>query len=72
MATVLSSKIPAVLNISGLTGSFFQAFGAVYADLSAFLINHSNFMSGSTPALCFEGFSPLLLRPYVYCKAGLS
>ena len=73
VATVLSSKIPAVFNdISGLADSFFQAFGAPCTDRSAFLMNQSDFTSGSTPALCFEGFSPLLLRPCAYYKAVFS
>lgn len=70
---LVSCKTSAILNvISGLTTSFFQTFGSPYTDLSAVLINHTNFISGSTPALCFEGFSHLLLRPYVYYKADLS
>ena len=73
VVTVLSSKIPAVFNdISGLADSFFQAFGAPCTDRSAFLMNQSDFTRGSTPALCFEGFSPLLLRPCAYYKAVFS
>ena len=43
VATALSSKMPAVSDdSSGLTGAFFQAPGAPYTDLSAFLIAPSN------------------------------
>ena len=73
VATVLSSKTPAVLNdTSGSADSFFQAFDAPCTDRSAFLITRSDFTSGSAPALCFEGFSPLLLGPYAYYEAVFS